>query len=145
MGLMLLAVICALAPMATRAQDLPPSHILNLNCLEALAAVGEPELSGIFSYVPDADTAAAFADLVVHQRSALRKFMDKDEADVKAVGGVSQWDHSVAAYALSIYALPAAAATVEKPSASDLKRLNALLAAPALSLEQMTARRNAKR
>ncbi|HVC09703.1 MAG TPA: hypothetical protein VNH15_07180 [Elusimicrobiota bacterium] len=137
--------MCAFSPAAARAQDLPPSHILNLNCLEALAAVGEPELSGIFSYVPDADTAAAFADLVVHQPAALRKFMAKDEADVKSVGGISQWDHSVAAYALSIYALPAAAATVDKPSSSDLKRLNALAAAPALSLEQMTARRNVKR
>ena len=137
--------MCAFSPAAARAQDLPPSHILNLNCLEALAAVGEPELSGIFSYVPDADTAAAFADLVVHQPAALRKFMAKDEADVKSVGGISQWDHSVAAYALSIYALPAAAATVDKPSSSDLKRLNAIAAAPALSLEQMTARRNVKR
>ncbi len=140
----LLAALGVLAPAIARAQDLPPAHILNLNCIEALAAAGKPELAGIFAYVPDNDTAAAFADLLVHDRKALRKFTAKAEKDLKQVSGVSQWDHQAIAYVLAIYASPAAAATVDKPASSDLSRLRALLVAPQLSLEEMTARRSAK-
>ncbi len=145
MRLVLLAAALAVLVPAVRAQDLPPAHVLNFNCLEALAAVGKSDLAGIFSYVPDKDTAAAFADLLVHQPKVLRKFLAKGEGDVKQVGGISQWDHDAAAYAISIFSLPPAALAAPKPSSSQLKRLRALADAPVLTLEEMTARRSIKR
>ncbi|MHB2025595.1 MAG: hypothetical protein ACYCPQ_02980 [Elusimicrobiota bacterium] len=140
----LIVFALALASGAAPAQNLPPAHILDLNCMEALAAAGRPELAGIFAYVPDADTSAAFADLIVHDHAALRRFMIRLEKDAKDVSGISSWDHDAVAYALSIYASPAAA-TVKKPSSADLSRLKALLTAPTMSLEEMTARRALKK
>jgi hypothetical protein len=116
------------------------AQILNLSCVEALVAAGQSHLAGVFSFVPEKDAPNAFADLIVHDRKALKKYVAKLEADLKEAGGISTWDHEVLAFALTIYGSPLAQ-TLDKPGKSQMSALNKLALAPSLSLQDMTARR----
>ena len=113
---------------------------MNLSCIEALAAIGQPSLAGVFSFIFEKDSSAAFADLTVHDSKALKRYVEKVGQDFKAAGGVTTWDHEALMSVLALYAGPLAA-TLEKPSAKVLTRINELSLAPKLSLEQVAARR----
>lgn len=114
--------------------------MLNLNCLDALVSVDQAKLAGVFSFIADKDSSAAFADLVAHDASLLKKYAARLEKDFKAASGIAQWDHDVLLTVLSLYASPLGE-TMEKPSAKLKARLTELSMAPTLTLEQVTARR----
>jgi len=136
-----LAAAVVLLAGAWAAAETPRSgQLLNLSCMEALVAIDEANLAGVFSFVPEKDGSAAFADLVVHNPKAMKKYLAKVEGDLKAVGGISVWDREALAFALSIYASPLGG-TLEKPSAKAMARLAELAQAPGLTLGEMTARR----
>jgi len=142
----MISVILAAALSATAVRAAAPAldassgGVLNLNCIEALASIGEPKLAGVFSFIAEKDSPAAFADLVAHDGKALKKYVVKVEQDFKASGGVTEWDHEVLMFVLSLYSGPLGQ-TLEKPAAKVLPRLNELSLAPKLTLEQVTARR----
>ena len=134
----LLLSLALLLPSGAFSQAPAGAQVLNLSCVEALVAINQPNLAGVFSFVPEKDAPAAFADLVVHDRKALKKWIAKLEKDNK-IGGVSPWDHEAAVFALQIYASPIAE-TIDKPG--EFKdRLSMLVLAPVLTLEELTARR----
>lgn len=114
--------------------------VLDLNCMEALAAIGQPHLAGVFSFISEKDSSAAFADLVAHDGKALKKYVEKMDKDFKAAGGVTDWDHEALMFALGLFSGPLAQ-TLEKPSSRILARLNELSLAPKLSLEVVASRR----
>jgi hypothetical protein len=116
------------------------AHMLNLSCVEALVSIDEARLAGAFSFVPEKDAPAAFADLVVHDRKALKKYVAKLDKDFKDAGGISIWDHESVAFAVSIYGSPLAQ-TLDKPAASVISHMAELAAAPTMTLEQLTAKR----
>ena len=115
-------------------------QMINLSCVEALVAIGQPELAGVFSYISEKDGPAAFADLLVHNKKAMKKFLAKGEKDLKTAAGISQWDHEAVVAAVSIYGSPLAQ-TLEKPASDTLSRLTNLASAPPLTLADLTARR----
>jgi hypothetical protein len=118
-------------------------NAFNPSCVEALVAIGESRLTGIFAFVSEKDSAAAFADFLMRDKSALKKFVAKDEKDLKELQGLSQWDHDVISAALAFLASPLAE-TVEKPAAKVVARLNELARSPVLTLEQIAAARRKK-
>ncbi len=133
------ALLAVLLSLSARAQQ-PSTQVLDLNCVDALVAVGESRLAGVFSYVPDKDSSSAFAALLVHDPSVLKKFIAKDEKDLKDAQGVSGWDHAALETAIATFSSPLGR-TLEKPSEKAMKRMIALSQAPSLTLEQVTARR----
>jgi hypothetical protein len=135
-----LLALALTTPWAARAQAARDATMLNLSCVEALVSIDQANLAGVFSFVPEKDGPAAFADLVVHQKKALKKFLGKLERDQKEAGGVSAWDHEAAAFALSIYRSPLGE-TIDKPGEALLKRLEDAARAPTMTLQEMTARR----
>ena len=148
-GLLVLAVLGALAvpgragqaggrPAASPAES--SGGLLDPSCLEALAALEHTDLAGILSFVPEKDVPSAFADFLVRNHSALRRYLGKLEKDLRGSRGISQWDHGVVAKALELYHSPLAD-TLEKPSTSIDRRLNSLALAPTLSLEEINSRR----
>jgi len=114
--------------------------LLNLSCMQALAAVGEARLGGIFSFIPDKDSSAAFADLYVHLRKVKRKFQNKLSKDLRQLGGISLWDRQVVMRVLDIYASPLVE-TLEKPSEGELRKLKRFSLAPTMTLHEMTIKR----
>jgi len=135
-----LILVAALAAGVAAAPDPVPGGVLNLSCIEALAAIGQPNLAGVFSFISEKDSSAAFADLVVHDGKALKKYVEKVGRDFKVAGGVTDWDHEVLMFALGIFSGPLVQ-TLEKPSVRILARLGELSLAPKLSLEAVAARR----
>ena len=137
-----LILAAALAAGAAAAPEPGPTSggVLNLSCIEALAAIGQPHLAGVFSFIPEKDSPAAFADLAAHDGKALKRYVEKVGKDFEAAGGVMIWDHEVLVFALALYSGPLAA-TFEQPTAKVLARINELSLAPTLSLEQVAARR----
>jgi len=137
-----LILAVALAAGAAAAPETAPAQggLLNLSCMEALAAIGQPNLAGVFSFIPEKDSPAAFADLIVHEPKSLAKFLTKLDEDFQAAGGVTEWDHEALMYALTLYSGPLGP-TLPKPAPKALARINELSLAPKVSLEQLSARR----
>lgn len=136
----LLTAVLLLAGARASLAQAPAGQMLNLSCVEGLVAIGMPQLAGVFSFVPEKDAPAAFGDLIVHDKKALKKYVAKLEKDMKEAGGISAWDHQAVAFAQQVYASPLAE-TIEKPGASVLARLDTASRAPTMSLQDMTARR----
>ena len=124
------------------AQASRDAQMLNLSCVEALVAIGQPQLAGVFSFVPGKDGPAALADLLVHERKAFKKYTAKLKRDKKEAGGISTWDHDTVVFALQIYASPIAD-TIDKPGSlrGDLEEL---ARAPSMPLQELSARKRAR-
>ena len=127
----------ALGPAATAGD---PGGVLNLSCVDALVAVDRAGLAGVFSFIAEKDSPAAFADLAVHEPKALKKYLAKVEQDLAAAAGITSWDHEAILTVLALLQGPLAE-TLRKPSAKVLARLNELSLAPTVTLDIVTARR----
>lgn len=114
--------------------------LINLSCLEALVAINQPGLAGVFSFITEKDSPAAFADLVAHQGKSLKKYVAKLDQDLKAAGGITTWDHEAIVFALALFSGPLAQ-TLEKPPQKLVSKMTELSLAPTLALEAVTARR----
>ncbi|MDD5655921.1 MAG: hypothetical protein PHF00_01535 [Elusimicrobia bacterium] len=138
-----LAVLAALAAAGVPARAQQPGGqggVINLSCMEALVSIGRAELAGVFSFVADKDSPAAFADLVAHEPKGLKKYAARLEKDQLAAGGITPWDHEALLSLLALFSGPLAD-TLGKPSAKLLARLNDLSLAPTVPLETVMARR----
>jgi hypothetical protein len=142
----ILAVALAVAALPS-ARSAPASEaspatggLINLSCMEALAAIEQPALAGVFSFVPEKDSPAAFADLVAHDSKAMKKYVAKLDKDYRAAAGITTWDHDAVMFAISLFSGPADPA-LAKPAAKVLSHLTELSLAPRLTLEAVTAKR----
>jgi hypothetical protein len=135
------AIVLAFA-LALPGSPAAAQQMLDLNCMDALVAAEKSSLAGVFSFIPQKDTTAAFSDLIVRDKKALKKYIAKVEKDLKVASGITLWDHEVVLNALSLFGSPLAA-TFEAPPKKITDKLTELSVAPTLSLEQVTARRKA--
>ncbi len=110
-------------------------RVLNLECVETLIGIGERELAGVFSFIADGDSAPAFADLLVHKKKDLKRFVERERKILKKSGAIPHWDHDAAGYVLAIFSNPPADAP-EPPSKGIIKKLTAIYAAPTASTTQ---------
>lgn len=141
-AVLLPVLVLTLAAALRAAPAAAQQGVINLSCLEALGAIGESDLAGVFSFIAEKDSAAAFADLLARNPKALSKFIAKADKDLKAAGGISDWDKTVFQGIAALFASPLAD-TLPKLSAKTLSRLAELGAAPALPLQEITIRRRA--
>ena len=141
-GLALTAVLASLLAGAPRAaaQTGPNAGMINLSCVEALAATGRTDLAGIFSFVAEKDSHAAFGDLLARDPKTMKKFLAKLDKDLRKAGGISVWDQQVLLFVGTIYASPLAE-TLPKPSSKVSDKIAKLSAAKTMTLEELTARR----
>lgn len=114
--------------------------MVSLSLIEALAAVKEPQLGGIFSFVAEKDAPFAFADLLARDKKAMKLYLKKLDADRKAAGGLTAWDHQVCASLVNLYASPIAA-SFGAPDAKRMSKINQCVLVPVLSLQQIVSMR----
>ncbi|MBI5630512.1 MAG: hypothetical protein HY921_06475 [Elusimicrobia bacterium] len=138
-GLLAAAAFAAIGA-ASAGEAMPALQMINLSCLEALTSIDQAGLAGVFSFIAEEKTPEAFADLLVHDQKALKKFVKKVEKDFKEASAISTWDQQALQFALTVYGSPLAEA-LGKPAASVLAKLSDLSRAPAVSLGEMTERR----
>lgn len=130
-----LLAVPLLAATAARAQD-----ILSGSLIEALAAVGKPELGGVFTYVGNQNAPRAFADLIARDSKAMKRYTGKLTDDLKAAGGLTAWDHEVCATLVNHYAgveMPG----IKKPDEKRLKALNDCVLSAVMELSDIVSRR----
>ena len=132
-----LSLMLAAAPGALA--QAPAAGMINLACVDSLVAVDQSALAGVFSFIAENDTPNAFADLVVHNKKLLKKWIKKLQKDRKSAGGITAWDQNAVVFALQIYASPLAE-TLEKPGALKADLLE-LAKSPVIPLSEITARR----
>ena len=118
----------------------PQQAIANLSLIDALVTVGGENLAGLFSYISETNTAPAFAGYLFRDQKALKRFLKRDEKDLKSVGGISDWNKQVYLYLVTINAMNSFAKDEMLP-AKLLDRVSALSLAPALSLAELSDRR----
>ncbi|MBI2385512.1 MAG: hypothetical protein HYV14_05795 [Elusimicrobia bacterium] len=132
----LLLVSPLLAATAARAQEM-----LSGSLIEALTAVGKPELGGVFTYVGDKNAPRAFADLIARDPKAMKRYTGKLMDDLKAAGGLTAWDHEVCATLVNHYAGAVEMPGIKRPDAKRLKALNDCVLAPVMELQDIVLRR----
>jgi hypothetical protein len=138
----LLLTLALAAP--ARSQGAADGQMLNLSCVEALASIDEARLAGVFSFVPEKDSPTAFADLVARDPKAMKRYLKKLNRDLKQAGGLSQWDHDVVVAAVTLYGSPMAA-MLPKQKPATIEHLASLAQAPAMTLQELTAKRGGQR
>jgi hypothetical protein len=113
---------------AVAAQEMagPP----DLSCIEALKAVDEASLAGLFSFISPKDTPKAFGDLIMHNKNVLKKFVAKAQKDSQMGSGAVAWNREVLQFALSIYDSPLKD-TLVKPGVKLVAQMRALAGVPA--------------
>jgi hypothetical protein len=125
---------------AAGAQASEPTGMISFSLVEALAALHQPQLAGIFSFVSEKNAPFAFADLLARDQKAMKLYLGKLGADFKAASGLTEWDHQVCASLINLYASPMAA-TFVVPDAKRMKQINDCMLAPAVPLESIVAKR----
>jgi hypothetical protein len=124
-----------LAATAARAQEM-----LSGSLIEALKAVGKPELGGVFTYVGGENAPRAFADLIARDAKAMKRYAAKIDEDRKVAGGLTAWDHEVCATLVNHYA-GSSMPGIARPDEKRLKSLNACVLAPVMELQEIVSRR----
>ena len=115
--------------------------ILSGSLIEALMAIGKPELGGVFTYVGEKNSPSAFADLIARDVKSMKRYTSKLGDDRKAAGGLTAWDHQVCATLVNYYA-GAAMPGIKKTDAKRLKELNACVLSSVVELQDIVSKRN---
>ena len=126
-------------PPASR-QAQPQSGIISLSLIEALSAIKQPELVGIFLFVAEPDGPAAFANFLVRDMKALKRYTEKLEDDRKVAQGLTGWDHEVCANLINFYA-SSAGGVFGRPDAKRMSKINQCVLSHVVALEAITAAR----
>lgn len=138
-----LLLALALPVFAATPIEVPPPDsggVVDLSLVEALAAIKQPELAGVFSFVPDKYSSFAFADLMARDKKSLKRFLGKLKADRKAAGGLTAWDHAVCATLVNLYASPLSVSFV-KPDHKRMSAINECVLSPVVELSEIVAKR----
>lgn len=95
LGTLLLAGGAARAQFQLGAGAAPQPGIINMSLMEALVVIRRPELAGVFSYVPEAQSTVAMADYLLRDPASLKRWVKKAEADLDKLKVVDGWDKEV--------------------------------------------------
>lgn len=87
----------ATAPAVARPHAIPKPGMIDRSLIEDVNAMDEPNLVAVFAYIPLTNQPAALAELLTRDHRGLKRYADKLNRDIKAAGGVTDWDHEVCA------------------------------------------------
>jgi hypothetical protein len=147
-GLALALPAFAGAPAAARTKSAAPqpasrpeaTGMISFSLVEALAALHQPQLAGIFSFVAEKDAPFAFADLLARDKDAMKLYLNKLGADIKAAGGLTEWDHEVCASLINLYSAPLPPGFV-RADEKRLKQINDCMLSQTITLEEIVSKR----
>lgn len=120
--------------------DVSSVGMVNLSLIDALTAVDEPRLTGIFAFIPEKNSTFAFADLLARDKKALKRYLAKLRADQKSAGGLTGWDHEVCATLVTLYSSPLSG-SLDKPNDKRMSRINECVLSTTVALAEIVARR----
>jgi len=117
-----------------------PNGMISLSLVEALAAIKQPNLVGVFAFVSEKNAPFALADLLARDKKSMKLYLEKLDEDFKSANGLTDWDHEVCASLINLYGSPMAN-TFGAPEPKRMKQINDCMLAPALPLEVIVSKR----
>jgi hypothetical protein len=120
-----------------------PQQVINLSLMEALIAVERADMVGVFSFVPEENSALAMADMLIRERKSMKLFLRKVGKDQKIAGGVSEWDKQVLLYLVGLDA-DAPALGIEPLPAKLQKQVHEFSLVPAYPLQVIVEKRRSQ-
>ena len=121
-------------------QACAPTGMISFSLVEALAALHQPQLAGIFSFVAEKNSPFAFADLLARDKKAMKLYLNKLDDDFKAAAGLTDWDHEVCASLINLYSAPLPPG-FERADEKRMKQINDCMLARNVSLEEIVSKR----
>jgi hypothetical protein len=137
------AFAAAPAEAATRAAQeasQAPTGMISFSLVEALAAMKQPQLAGVFSFVSEKNAPFALADLLARDKKAMKLYFEKLDDDFRVASGLTEWDHEVCASLINLYGSPMAG-TFGVPEPKRMKQINDCMLTPAIPLETIVSKR----
>ena len=119
--------------------------IINMSLMDALVVIRHPELAGVFSFVPDAQSAMAMADLLLRDHAALKRFIKATEADQKKFKVINGWDKEVCLHIVAATSNQTLPPGTERLSRGLYDRVSLMSLATGVPLEVILQRRAASR
>lgn len=116
------------------------SVMIGLSLVEALTAIKAPALAGVFSFVAESDSATAFADYLIRDMKAMKRYTDKLDADQKVAQGLTAWDHEVCANLINFYGSKAGG-MFGRPDEKRMSKINQCVLSRVLELETIVGAR----
>ena len=116
-------------------------QVINFSLVEALSAMDEQALGGIFSFVPEDKTSMALAVYLMQDRKGLKLFLKKVAKDRKEAQGINGWDKEVLLYLVGMGSSSVSPLAAKPIPRSWMKRIQELSLEPALPLEVIIQRR----
>lgn len=99
LSICLAAAPCVSAETQGRTGFAPPSMpqgvVLDPTLMEALAAIKENRLAGVFSFVDPNQTNVAFANVLLYDHKALKAFVKFSEKRYEKAGAITYWEKQV--------------------------------------------------
>jgi len=115
--------------------------IINMSLMDALVIIRHPELAGVFSFVPDAQSTMAMADLLLRDHASLKRFLKAIEADQKKVKVINGWDKEVCLHIVAATANQTLPPGAERLSKRLFDRVSLLSLAQGVPLQVIMQRR----
>ncbi|MFA6092335.1 MAG: hypothetical protein WCU88_11255 [Elusimicrobiota bacterium] len=120
-----------------------PQQVINLSLMEALVAVERADMVGVFTFVPEENSALAMADMLMREHKSMKLFFRKLGKDKKVAGGISEWDKQVLLYMVGLDA-NAASLGVEPLSGKLQKQVYEFSLMPAYPLQVIVEKRRSQ-
>ncbi len=105
-----LAAAASAAPSASSApaaaappRAIPRPGMVDRSLIDDVNFMEEPDLVAVFAYVPLDRQPAALAELLTRDRRGLKLYTEKLQRDMKAAGGLTDWDHEVCVVLINRY------------------------------------------
>ena len=130
----------AARPAKAAAPAVEATGMISFSLVDALAAIHQPQLAGIFSFVEEKNAPFAFADFIARDKKSMKLYLKKLDADVESANGLTEWDHEVCASLINLYGSPMAA-TFGVPDAKTMKQINDAMLSRTISLEEIVSKR----
>jgi hypothetical protein len=112
--------------------------------MEALATVQRPELAGLFAFIPPEAAPLAFADFLLRDQAALKRFVREAEKDAKSFGGIADWEKRTFLFLVGINASGQMAGGAAGVPRKWMSRVNELSLKPAMSYDELAQRRRGR-
>lgn len=145
-----LAAFAAAGPAALFAQDsaagvappsMPQGALLSPTLIQALDAIKARRLLGVFSFVDPSRTNVAFANVLLYDRKALKRFVKFAKKRYKAAGAITYWEKQVLLLLVGLNEQRGLPPGVERLSGGLLEAVSEMALVPGVEEDRFRSRR----
>jgi hypothetical protein len=128
------------APSGVTPPRMSQGAVLNLSLIEALVAVRQQRLSGVFAFVPEDRTGLAFANYMMYDHKALKRYLKYARKIFDKAGAISHWDKRVMLLLVGMVNQAQRPPGVEAVGKKQVSQISELALVPGVPVEELRTR-----